>query len=157
MRTLLALIAVGLLAAAQDPKPGDDKKPASPGAAAQEKGLDGTWVTESMEDSGSKTPADETKRWSMVLEGTKFTLRYEGKKHSTGTVKHNPAATPKTIEFTFADGPWNGQTFVGIYKVEGDTYTMCYAEKGRTTPTTFTTKPETATMLVVYKREKKAG
>jgi uncharacterized protein (TIGR03067 family) len=158
MRTLLALTAVALLTAAQEPKPATPTTPAPAASAAQEKGLAGTWVTESIEDSGSKMPADEAKKWSVeIKEGGEFTLRYDGKKHSIGTVKHTPSANPKTFEFTFKDGPWQGATFVGVYKLEGDTYTICYAEKGRMTPTTFTTKPEAGQMLVVYKREKKAG
>jgi uncharacterized protein (TIGR03067 family) len=152
MRILLALTAVGLLLAAQDPKPGE--KPQSPGAAAQEKGLDGTWQTESIEDSGSKVAADEAKKWTLEVKGGEFTLRHDGKKHSAGTVKHDPAANPKTFEFTFKDGPWKDQTFTGIYKLEGDTYTICYVEKGREAPKTFATKTDAQQMLVVYKKAK---
>jgi uncharacterized protein (TIGR03067 family) len=154
VRTILALTAVGLLVAAQEQKKSDDPKPGAATPAAQEKGLDGTWQTESMEDSGSKYPAEDAKKWSLVITGGDFTLRLDGKKHSSGKVKFNPATNPKTFEFTFSDGPFNGQSFAGIYKLEGDTYTICYAEKGRETPKTFATKPDSQQMLVVYKKAK---
>src|SRR5690349_3415499 len=161
MRILLALTAVTVLLAAQDPKkPGDSKQPAA-GSTAQEKGLVGKWQTDSIEDSGAKQSADEVKKWSLELNGDgTFTLIFTGApneksgKHK-GTVKFNSSASPKTIEFTFTDGPWKGETFEGIYKLEGDTYTICYTRKGQEAPKTFATKSEPAgQMLVVYKRVK---
>src|SRR5947207_585548 len=154
MRIILALAAVGLLLAAQDPKkPGDDQKSAA-APAVQEKGLVGTWQAESMEDSGNKAPADEAKKWTLVIKPDgEFTLNNEGKYSYSGRVQYNPSANPKTFEFTFTKGSFSG-TFVGIYKLEGDTYTICYVEKGREAPKTFATKPDSSQMLVVYKRAK---
>lgn len=155
MRILLALTAVTVLLAAQDPK-----KPAA-GTSAPEKGLIGKWQTDSIEDSGARQPADDVKKWSLEIkdDGT-FTLFYTGApnekstKHN-GTVKFNSSANPKTIEFAFTDGQWKGETFEGIYKLDGDTYTICYTRKGQEVPKTFATKPEPAgQMLVVYKRMK---
>lgn len=153
MKILLALTAVSLLLSAQGAK--------KPAAGVPEKKLVDTWQTQSIEDSGVKQPADEVRKWSLILrDDGKFTLIYKGGadtsvQHNNGTATFNSSASPKTFEFTFTDGSWKGESFQGIYKLEGDTYTICYVRKGLPVPKTFATKSDPpGQMLVVYKRVK---
>ena len=53
------------------------------------------------------------------------------------------------------DGPNKGKTIKTIYKIDGDTVTLCYELGGDGRPTKFESKPESKQFLVVYKREKK--
>jgi uncharacterized protein (TIGR03067 family) len=65
----------------------------------------------------------------------------------------DPGKTPKAIDLTVTEGPQKGQTFHGIYKLEGDTYSVCpNVEPGKDRPTEFATRPDSGLMLVVWKR-----
>ena len=55
------------------------------------------------------------------------------------------------------ESPHKGKTVKAIYKLDGDTFIVCYdhdADKG-SRPTKFETKDGTTLLLITYKREKK--
>ena len=52
-------------------------------------------------------------------------------------------------------GPNKDKTIKAIYKIDGDTMTICYALDAGDRPTKFESKPDTKQFLAVYKREKK--
>ena len=71
------------------------------------------------------------------------------------TCRLHPGQRPKAIDLTLAAGPDKGKTFLGIYKLEGDTYTICRpVAPGKERPTAFATRPGSGLMLVVWKRQK---
>jgi uncharacterized protein (TIGR03067 family) len=71
------------------------------------------------------------------------------------TCRLHPGQRPKAIDLTLAAGPDKGKTFLGIYKLEGDTYTICRpVDPGKERPTAFATRPGSGLMLVVWKRPK---
>ena len=53
------------------------------------------------------------------------------------------------------DGPNKGKTIKTIYKLDGDTLTVCYELGDGDRPTKFETKADTKQLLANYKREKK--
>jgi hypothetical protein len=59
---------------------------------------------------------------------------------------------PKEIAWTIEAGPLKGQTGLGIYELDGDTYKVCYAVPGKPRPREFASRPDTGISLEVYKR-----
>ncbi len=56
---------------------------------------------------------------------------------------------------TITEGPNKGKTQVGIFKIDGDTWTFCVAEPGvKTRPTDFTADLGSNRMLVTVKKLK---
>jgi uncharacterized protein (TIGR03067 family) len=121
-------------------------------AAAEE--LQGTWkVTEFHTEQGSR----------VVEEGLIIPYSFEGNKLITvgpGNVRVlieyrlDPTKSPKQIDQLFTGGvigPWIAK---GIYKLEGDTLTICYGGRNVARPTEFTAKPGDGRTMRVHKRVK---
>lgn len=74
---------------------------------------------------------------------------------NVNTIKLDPTVKPKTIDNTFPDGPQKGQLYRGIYKLEGDTLTLCVNnENGGPRPKEFLSKPDSTIGIVVLKKQK---
>lgn len=143
MRVLLSLgLAVGVvgLAAGQD-----NKTP-----------LEGTWVIESLVRDGKDESANY-KGGKRVNTGTKYTMVPPGgskAQAAEGGFTVNADKTPATIDMMPGRGQYEGKTLQGIYKVEGDTLTIAFAQTGKDRPTAFESKPGSGVVLVVHKRAK---
>ena len=92
----------------------------------------------------------------LVIAGEAYSFRL-GKSRLELTFKVDPSKKPRAIDLTVAEGPEKGKTYHGIYKLEGDTYTICRnVEPGKERPGEFVTRPDSGLMLVVWKRDKAA-
>ncbi|MFO0799585.1 MAG: TIGR03067 domain-containing protein [Gemmataceae bacterium] len=140
-RTVFAAAAVVAFGAAQPPK--DDP------AKAELAKLQGEWAVKSIEVAGMPLPGDLPGK--LVIEGAKF-----GGLGSTMTITLDPTKAPKEIDLVRGPG---GQKWMGLYKLDGDTLTLCLAmiEKGKpeaqTRPADFDRKK--VQMLVTAVRPKK--
>ncbi|HEY7156721.1 MAG TPA: sigma-70 family RNA polymerase sigma factor [Gemmataceae bacterium] len=117
--------------------------------------IQGTWKVDSAKANGEEPQGDEGDRikgstWTITAE--KITVTFNGEDR-VSTFMLDPAAKPKTIDvMTEKEG-----TFKGIYKLEGDTLTIC-ATLGRgdtERPAEFVSEKGGFTMLLVLKRVKK--
>ena len=90
----------------------------------------------------------------LAIKGEKATFLDKDKERGTGSMKIDPSKSPAHIDFTYEDGPAKGTTLKGIYKIEGDTLTICYGGLGKDRPTEFASKAGSGTILVVQKRAK---
>jgi uncharacterized protein (TIGR03067 family) len=134
-----------LLVAADDPKDAVKKE--------YDK-FEGTWKMESFTMDGKPAPIETFAEFRMTLKGENFTTVMPEEK-TNGTYKVDPSKSPKTIDITFTGGQRDGQTMLGVYKLDGDTYTVCLpAGGGKERPTELASKPGSGLVLEVFKRVK---
>ncbi|HXO20276.1 MAG TPA: TIGR03067 domain-containing protein [Thermoanaerobaculia bacterium] len=120
--------------------------------------LQGTWVTISLENEGKtlvdeKTPPKEGPATKLVQEGNRWMIKVGDKIVASGTIKLDPAKTPKEIDVMDEAGP-SGKTHLGIYEIAGDLYKYCLAQPGKPRPTEFATSEGSGRSLGVSRREK---
>ena len=77
-----------------------------------------------------------------------------GETRDRGSVKLDPAATPKAMDITGTDGPNKGKTLLAIYELDGDRLKICYDLSGKNRPTAFQTTNGSLLFLVTYQRQK---
>lgn len=113
----------------------------------------GTWKFVSMEIEGVKVTPDQFRDARLVCDGENFTMMSGGETYK-GTFKLDISKTPRQFDAVFTDGPEKGKTARAIYKLEGDTYTVCIAIADKDRPKEFASKPGSGHVLEVLKREK---
>jgi uncharacterized protein (TIGR03067 family) len=114
--------------------------------------LQGTWISESLEAMGQPARASEV--WEFLVKGNQISLKTQGQVAAVVTFKLDPTLDPRLIDWTFTEGGPNGQTWEGIYALDGDTLKLCIARTERERPTAFVTKPDVNCVLIVLKRQK---
>jgi RNA polymerase sigma factor (sigma-70 family) len=133
--------------------PADEPPAAAKGEAPKDgEKIVGTWAYASVEVGGRKVPEEDLKEARMVFDAEgKFTANPKGHEMA-GTYELDPTKKPR--EITTKNG--EGRTHLGIYKLDGDSLTICMSEEaGAERPTEFATKEGSKVVLVVLKREKK--
>ncbi len=145
MRVLVSVIAALVLVAAAGAR--DDKKEMAK--------LEGEWTMVSGEASGMSMPREMVKTGKRVARDGETTISFGGRLYFKAKFRIDPSKKPKTIDYTMTEGPTKGKTHLGIYKLDGDTVTFCFAAPDKERPTDFTAKEGSKRTLSVWKREKK--
>jgi uncharacterized protein (TIGR03067 family) len=146
MKKVLALVAVGLLVAADKPKADETTK--------ELKKLAGTWVLVSEVADGEERDADYLKKikWIINEDGT-WKVLLDGEVKYRGKLTVDPAKKPKTIDSNLT-GDQEGTVVRSIYELKGDSLKHCYAvDKDR--PEAFESKPGSGHTNSVFKRVNK--
>jgi uncharacterized protein (TIGR03067 family) len=122
--------------------------------------LQGDWEAVALEANGNKASDEEVAAFRRSVTGNNYKVTIQGQVRGEGTFKVDAAKSPKTIDVTAGgNSPQKGTVIQGIYKVEGDTFTMCYAPPGmngeaaKPRPTEF--KGGQGYVLTVWKKAKK--
>lgn len=152
---LWMVLTLGLLltasSAAQDTD--KEKKDEAKEKAVKEemKKLDGTWDVIHLERAGQKLPMEKWKalNFQVVFADKKMTSKMGGGS-SEATYQLDPAKNPKEIDIIEK----NTKTEKGIYKLEGDTLTVCASESNGDRPTEFATRSGTSSLMMVLKKAK---
>jgi uncharacterized protein (TIGR03067 family) len=120
------------------------------------KALEGKWKTVAVEAMGMSFPKEVVPDFSFVVAaGGKSTGRTPQGEFSF-TMIIDPGKNPRTIENRHETGPEKGKKQFGIYKLEGDKFTVCMARAGGAEtdrPKDFATK-DTNSVLFVFERVK---
>jgi uncharacterized protein (TIGR03067 family) len=121
-----------------------------------EPGLQGDWTTKSFLRNGAPLPKEKQfPDRLMTIKGDTFSERRAGKVAVRGTLKVDATKAPKWIDATFLEGgPGLNETVLGIYKLDGDTLTVCCGVAGDPRPSAFESKAGTGLRLIVYERHK---
>jgi RNA polymerase sigma factor (sigma-70 family) len=116
--------------------------------------IQGTWKAVSAKINGKvNDPENVVKRMEIVITADKITVRIGDQSHES-IYKIDPEAKPKTIDMVPQGG--GGATELGIYKLEGDTLTICHNNaNNKERPKEFESKEGSNTLLIVLKRVKK--
>jgi RNA polymerase sigma factor (sigma-70 family) len=131
-------------APAEKPAAGKDKAP------GDEEKILGTWVLVSSEEGGQKGPEELIKGARVTFAaGGKMTVK-QGEKEQEFRYELDPSRDPKEFSGTNEQG----RTVLGIYRLEGDTLTVCF-DRGGARPTEFASPEGTTVVLEVLRREKK--
>ncbi|WP_406693616.1 TIGR03067 domain-containing protein [Singulisphaera sp. Ch08] len=116
------------------------------------KKIQGVWNLVSTESDGQVVASESLKGRDarMVLEDDRVIMKMGEKSAFLGTFKLDPSRTPRWYDRTYSDGTPRR----GIYRLEGDSLTICLAGLGKDRPTAFGTKQGDGLSLLVYQREK---
>jgi uncharacterized protein (TIGR03067 family) len=110
--------------------------------------LQGAWQMIAFEMDGRKIPPGSAR---IVIEGNNFTSLSMGAQYE-GTMVVDATATPKTFDVKFHKGPHQGETSLGIYELDGDTWRICIGLAGVKRPTRFAAEPGTGHALETLTR-----
>jgi uncharacterized protein (TIGR03067 family) len=136
---ILLPLTVGLLAATI--------QPAQDAVKADLDKLEGEWKLVSKEDRGKKAPDSVV---TLTFKGDQAVLIANMEK-TKATCKIDPSKEPKTIDIASVGPKGEESLLLGIYKLEGDTFTLCRATGSAERPIEFKTTSE-AGFLTVWKR-----
>lgn len=143
---VLAVLTTSLVVAAGT---GDD-------ARKELKALQGKWKTVAVEAMGKEFPKDAIPDFTFVVAADGKSTGKMAKEEFTFTMTVNPKNNPKTMENHHETGKQKGKKQYGIYKLEGDRFTVCLTQPGSAEdarPKTFNTK-DTKHVVFVFERVK---
>jgi len=116
--------------------------------------LQGEWVMQSLEVEGEAVPEEKLKGTTLLIQGDKYIVVTEKNKREA-SFKLDPTQKVKTIDMV-PEGKDRSKIAKGIYKLEGDLFTMCRALGADTDrPKDFSTMADSGTFKVTWKRVKK--
>src|SRR5262249_6182794 len=146
MRLRLVLPAVCLLIAADDPT--DQVK-------KDMERLEGEWSMVSGQINGKAMPDAFLKGSRRVAKDGVTTVTIGGRPFMKAKFTIDPSKKPKTMDYLMLEGLTKGKKQLGIYKLEGDTATFCFAAPGKERPSDFTAKEASGHTLSVWKKSNK--
>jgi uncharacterized protein (TIGR03067 family) len=127
----------------------------APPAFAAAGTLEGTWISTKAEREG--VPAADVVGHRLSVAGESFQIHSsEGELLYGGTIESDAEAKPSTIDFQHSQGSLDGQLWMGIYQLDGDTLTIIdnAPDIGKARPTAFETSPGDGYVLVTFERSK---
>ena len=118
--------------------------------------LQGEWKIVEFIKEGFPDKPEDLKDAKVVVDGSKMTIRRRaGKKGEETTITLDPKATPMAIDIKPAEKGTDAFLIKGIYKLEKDKLTICYALEGRDRPKEFKAEDKTNQAIFVLERAKK--
>jgi uncharacterized protein (TIGR03067 family) len=110
----------------------------------------GEWSMISMEIKLAKIPEDDVKNFRLTVNGDKWVVKKNGRIYVNSVMRIDHSMEPKAIDLV-QDSSNTELIYPGIYKIEGDTLTMCRTSGYKERPKEFKTTLDAA-ILIVWKR-----
>ena len=102
--------------------------------------LEGEWRFHELEVDAQAVPAAMLGASRILIDGDRFRTESPEATYD-GEFLIDVTASPHTIDIVFVEGPEAGQRSLGIFKLDGDTLTICLGLTGASRPTAFRTTP----------------
>src|SRR5215831_11770869 len=102
--------------------------------------LQGSWTITAMEVDGQEMTAEMLAETRVTIKSNRFTSIGMGAAYE-GILKLNVKTSPRQFDLKFDAGPEKGNTNLGIYELNGDTWRICLATRGRVRPPNFVSTP----------------
>jgi uncharacterized protein (TIGR03067 family) len=120
------------------------------------KSLQGAWKAVGMEVGGKPLPKDQVFDFRITVGADGKSKGKLAEEEFQFTITVDPAKKPKTINNVHETGDQKGKKQFGIYKLEGDTWTVCMSRPGAEEaerPKEFTSK-DSPCVIFVFERVK---
>jgi uncharacterized protein (TIGR03067 family) len=101
--------------------------------------LQGTWNVTALEIDGQEISRAMPGDARIVIKGDRFTSIGMGPVYE-GTLKLDASTNPRQLNMHFDAGPEKGNTNLGIYELNGNTWRLCLATRGTVRPSSFASK-----------------
>ena len=113
--------------------------------------IDGAWRMVSGFTEGHQLSAEQVEEAMLVIESGTHTVTL-GDDVLCGTHTLDVEASPITIDADDTTGPFAGKPMRGIFKLDRDQLTICFATPGSDRPSEFNTDSGNVSVLHVWKR-----
>src|SRR6266478_2557456 len=94
------------------------------------KALQGKWKAVAMEAGGKPFPKDSIPDFTFIVAANCLSTGQTPQGKYQATIAIDPKKTPKTIDNLHESGAQKGKKQYGIYKLEGDKWTVCMTRPG---------------------------
>jgi uncharacterized protein (TIGR03067 family) len=115
----------------------------------------GEWLVVSFERDGRETSKDITDTIVRVVENDHVVWKREGKSFAGTSMVLDPKSEPHSIDLIPDGGQARDKRVLGIYKLQGDTLTICVADADRPRPSAFSAPKESGHTLQTFRRKPK--
>ena len=116
--------------------------------------LEGVWRFGVVEVEGVKQPDAPFETNKLIVSKGGRYLIVQGQRMTRGVIKLGPTETPKHYDVSITNGPRKGQTALGVYEIDGDSFKVCLPFRSKERPAALVSKPGSGCLFYVFKREK---
>lgn len=140
---------------ADEPVPGTDPKLRGSGGIVADANLAGTWNLIRSVNQGKKSDQEETRGSEVIVRENEMSV-FDADKNELYRCefKFDTTSEPYTITMKSTTPGRPAAMALGIYRLEDNKWTLCYALPGNQRPKKFKSTKEDHTMLMVMKRPK---
>jgi len=114
--------------------------------------LEGVWSFVQVKVDGKEQPAVREADRMIIQKDGRYAV-VQGPRITHGTIKVDPAHSPKHYDVTIGNGRLKGLSVLAAYELSGDTLTLCMPLGGNERPTVVESKVGDRRLFEVFKRE----
>jgi uncharacterized protein (TIGR03067 family) len=114
--------------------------------------IQGRWTVQQAQREGKDAPDQLREKMAVKIDGSKLDIDdSESARKEIAEINLDPSKSPAAIDLKISR-PGNNETLFGIYKIDGETLSICWTKHGGERPNEFKTKPGSDQVLFVLTR-----